>query len=103
MTTPVAKRRRHGSRATLYPWLRYVGLGVAAVLGFAIVYGQTLASQVDRSFSTPDVEAIITNRPDKTTDGENGGDFEGMRNDTTIIMHISGGRERVEMLSIPLR
>jgi len=122
MTAPVAKRRQHGSRATAYPWLRYVVLGASAALGFTIVYGQTLVSQVDRSFSTPDVEAIITNRPQKpidgdagealnilllasdARDGENGdigGDFEGMRNDTTIIMHISGDRERVEMLSIP--
>lgn len=37
-------------------------------------------------------------------DGENatiGGEVEGMRSDTTILVHISAGRDRVEMVSIP--
>lgn len=95
---------------------------VAGVLGFGVVYAQTLTHQIDGAFDSRDVGTIVTNRPVKPTDGEAGaalnillmgsdqrdgdnadigGYFEGMRNDTTIIMHVSADRSRVELVSIP--
>jgi len=95
---------------------------VAAVLGFGVVYAQTLSSEIDGAFDQRSVDSIVTDRPVKPTDGdagqalnillmgsdardgengEIGGVVAGMRNDTTILMHISADRERVELVSIP--
>lgn len=97
-------------------------MALAAVLGFVLVYAQTLSHQIDGAFDARSVDDLVTNRPIKPTDddtrdalnillmgsdrrdGDNadiGGYFAGMRNDTTIIMHISADRSRVELVSIP--
>lgn len=95
---------------------------VAAILGFTVVYAATVANQIGGAFDSVDVDAIVSNRPEKPAssgdgeplnillmgsdqrDGANGdigGSAPGMRNDTTIIMHVSADRSRVELVSIP--
>jgi LCP family protein required for cell wall assembly len=98
----------------------------AAALGFAIVLSQTFVQQVEARIETHNVSPLLgDDRPapalppddaakgralnillmgsdDRT--GENaliGGKEAGQRNDTTLIMHISADRTRVELLSIP--
>ena len=124
---PMHARRRSPSR--VFAW---VASGVAAVLGFSLVYANTLVTQLDDSYSRANVDPLVSQAPDPTTsdstapdpadlndgdainillmgsdsrDGKNG-DIggrvaAGMRNDTTIIMHISADRSRVDLVSIP--
>lgn len=121
MSAPVTPRRRHVSRNGARPWWQWGAMAVAGVLGFVVVYAQTVLGQIDGAFDARSVDSIVTNRPVKPTggsgdalnillmgsdvrDGENGdigGVVPGMRSDTTIIMHISADRSRVELLSIP--
>ncbi|WP_062213063.1 LCP family protein [Demequina oxidasica] len=122
MSAPPFDRRRNQSSNAARPWWLWATMAVAAVLGFSIVYAQTLSSQIDHAFDARSVETIVTNRPEKPTDGdagkalnvllmgsdardgdngEIGGHFEGMRNDTTIIMHVAADRSRVDLVSIP--
>ena len=118
--------RRHATRGRGHPGLRFTAYAVAAVLGFgsvgSYVYVQSALDQV----TTVDVTALLGDQrpvaPVAPTDGAKGewinillmgsdsraggnaaiGGYEGgMRNDTTIIMHISADRSRIEFVSIP--
>jgi LCP family protein required for cell wall assembly len=103
-----------------------VSLAVTAVLAFVVVGGATAALQLTANIDAVDADgALGTDRPEKVSPedpnaGEplnilllgsdsRGGDnadivgdgTEGARSDTTMLMHISGDRSRVEMVSIP--
>jgi LCP family protein required for cell wall assembly len=100
--------------------------GVAAVLGFGgvggYIYAETLLARIDTVDTEPLLGAVRPVPPvapkdeskgeainillmgSDTRAGANaaiGGESGGMRNDTTIIMHISADRERIELVSIP--
>jgi len=112
--------RRHASSR----WLGWGASAIAGVLGFTLVYGNTILAQVNSAFHPRDISGLVTTSPipgdspagDNTpvnilllgsdartgVNGEIGGFVTGgMRNDTTIVMHISADRTRVEMVSIP--
>ncbi len=118
--------RRHATRGRGHPGLRFLAYAAAAILGFgsvgSYVYLQSALSQVH----TVDVTALLGDQrpvvPVAPTDGAKGewinillmgsdsrsganagvgGAVGGMRNDTTIIMHISADRSRIEFVSIP--
>ncbi|GIG55383.1 LCP family protein [Demequina activiva] len=114
---------RHGSRARSQSIGRILAVAVAAALGFAIVFAQSLASSVSASITAADIDSLVSTSPDtpvEHTDGQplnlllmgsdvrtgENGDIggrvaDGMRNDTTIIVHLSGDRERAQIVSIP--
>jgi len=127
--TTIAHARRRAST----PWLGWLAAALAAVLGFSLVYGNTVLKQVDSALEGDNIDGLVsappsptgaapTTSPDPTDasagqpinillmgsdsrDGENG-DIggrvaDGMRNDTTIVMHISADRSRVDFVSIP--
>ncbi|WP_084129330.1 LCP family protein [Demequina sp. NBRC 110055] len=110
--------------------LAAVASGVAAVAGFAVVYGGTSALLLQGSFDTHDTSSLLASGEGETAvvddspndfaagqplnivligtderNGENaeiGGDVAGgMRGDTTMVMHISADRERIDVVSIP--
>ncbi len=118
--------RRHATRGRGHPVVRLLTYSIAALLGFSAVggyvYVQTLLNQVH----TVDVTVLLgEERPDPPAapkDGAKGewvnvlllgsdsraggnasigGKAGGMRNDTTIILHISADRSRMEFVSIP--
>lgn len=116
---------RRGPATRLYTW---AASAAAGVLGFGLVYANTVLTQVDDAFTPIDNSQLISEAPavdassdpvdassgdainillmgSDQRDGENG-DIgghvaDGMRNDTTIIMHISADRSRVDLVSIP--
>ncbi len=105
--------------------LRAVGLALTAVLAFAGVGGATAAVTLSSNIEAVDTDSLLATveRPEVVSDpnagaplnillmgsddrgGDNGsivGDGEaGMRSDTTMVMHISADRTRVEVVSIP--
>ncbi len=118
--------RRHATRGRGHPGLRFLAYSAAAVLGFgsvgSYVYVQSALDQVH----TVDVTALLGDQrpvvPVAPKDGAKGewinillmgsdsrvgtnaaigGAVGGMRNDTTIVMHISADRSRIEFMSIP--
>lgn len=126
LTTHVNTRIRHATRAKSHRVLKALTLLVAGVLGFGIVFSQTLVQQVESRITTHNISPLLGDDrpppalpPDDAAKGralnillmgsddrsgvnaQIGGKAEGQRNDTTIIMHISADRQRVEMLSIP--
>jgi LCP family protein required for cell wall assembly len=111
--------RRHGA-------LRSVGLAMTAVLAFVGVGGATAAVTLANNIESVDADdALGQDRPKKiapddpnagsplnivllgsdSREGANsnivGDGAEGARSDTTMIMHISADRSRIEMVSIP--
>ncbi|MFV0286537.1 MAG: LCP family protein, partial [Demequina sp.] len=127
---PTRPRARHGARAAHRRVLVGIMSGVAAVTGFAVVYGATNALLLQNSFETHDVTSLLASGDDDTVaaaagpedfadgedlnivligtderNGENaeiGGDVaSGMRGDTTMVMHISADRSRIDVVSIP--
>ena len=122
---PTHARRRAPSR--LYAWAAGT---LAAVLGFTLVYSSTVFAQIGGGIEKVNNDPLVTPvaQPDESgspdpqdqndgdainillmgsdsRDGENG-DIggrvaDGMRNDTTIVMHISADRSRVDLVSIP--
>ncbi|WP_418276158.1 LCP family protein [Isoptericola jiangsuensis] len=105
---------------------RGIGLAVTAVLVFVGVGAGTAAVQLQGNITQVDAEAALgTDRPEVVTPDDpnagsplnvlllgsdsRGGDnadvvgdgVEGARSDTTMIMHISADRSRVELMSIP--
>ncbi|WP_084104927.1 LCP family protein [Demequina sp. NBRC 110056] len=117
------ERVRHGSRAASHPVARILAVAIAAALGFGLVFAQSVTTSIASSIQTEDVGGLVSSTPDApapTGDGEpinillmgsdvrtgengaiGGRVADGMRNDTTIIAHVSGDRERVELVSIP--
>jgi len=124
-------RRRSPSRVATW-----AASAVAGVLGFTLVYANTVVNQVFGETTTADISSLISEVPEPVStvsptagtsagptdlsdgkdinillmgsdarDGKNG-DIgghvaEGMRNDTTIIMHIAADRSRIDLVSIP--
>ncbi|QGQ20917.1 LytR family transcriptional regulator [Cellulomonas sp. JZ18] len=107
--------------------LRGVALVATSVLVFGAAGGVAVAARLNGNVDRVDLSDLVaaaptpTDAPDPTDaragqpvnilvlgsdqrDGENGaigGDEEGMRSDTTILVHISADRTRVELVSIP--
>jgi LCP family protein required for cell wall assembly len=111
--------RTHGA-------VRTVGLVATAVLAFGAVGGAAAVSNIVGNISGSSALDLVEDRPAPTTPdpddpnagkplnllvmgsdergGENGHEVagvEGMRSDTTILVHVSADRSRVEMISIP--
>jgi LCP family protein required for cell wall assembly len=121
---PTHARRRSPSR--LFTW---AASAIAAIAGFGLVYSNTVLGQVDEALDGRDNTDLVSDLPEPTEtgspdpedaasgeainillmgsdarDGENaniGGYVGGMRNDTTIVMHISADRSRIDLVSIP--
>lgn len=125
-----AHRLRHATRIPSHRVLGAALGVVAAVAGFGLVFVETSLDRLDDNFTTQAIDQLLPQTtPDATPTAVNpvdasagepldillmGSDsrtgenadlshdsFEGMRNDTTIVMHISADRSRVEMVSIP--
>jgi len=111
--------RTHGTART-------VGLVATAVLAFGAVGGAAAVSNIVGNISGSSALDLLEDRPAPSTPdpddpnagkplnilvmgsdergGENGHEVEGvegMRSDTTILVHVSADRSRVEMVSIP--
>ncbi|MFE6236700.1 LCP family protein [Cellulosimicrobium sp. NPDC057862] len=105
---------------------RAVGLVTTAVLAFGAVGGASALSNIQGNIAPSNALELVTDRPEPSTPdpsdpnagkplnilvmgsdergGENGHEVagvEGMRSDTTILVHVSADRSRVEMISIP--
>ena len=117
--------RRHAGRRPGHPIVRALAYTAAAIVGFggigAYEYVQTAFDRVH----TENIEPLLGDRPtvpeapqdgskgepinilllgSDTRTGANaaiGGANDGMRADTTILMHVSADRSRVEFVSIP--
>jgi len=117
--------RRHAVRGRGHPVVRILSYAVAALLGFAGVGGYYYTASALGHITTVNNEPLLGTRPtapivpkdsskgeainillmgSDSRAGANaaiGGSVGGMRNDTTIIMHISADRTRIEFVSIP--
>ena len=118
--------RRHAAKGPGHPFARALAYLAAAVAGFAGVGTYEYIHTAFERVNTVDVTALLgeqrpvvaaapidtsKGRPinilvmgSDTRAGANediGGADEGMRSDTTIIMHISADRSRIEFVSIP--
>lgn len=126
MSQPEYQRVRHATRVPKRRgWSILLGT-VAAVAGFGLVFPMTYVQSIEARIEKYDLNPQLgDDRPapalppedgakglalnillmgSDSRDGANeslGGYEGGQRNDTTIIMHISADRQRVEMLSIP--
>lgn len=117
---------RVGRRGYLRPWLIASLVGVFAFVATGVA---TAYVQLQSNISTHDVQELLgTDRPtsgssqspdptdslsgravnilvmgsDSRLDQESvGGDVEGMRSDTTLLVHISEDRSHVEIVSVP--
>jgi LCP family protein required for cell wall assembly len=98
---------------------------LVAALSLAVAGGATAVTQLTGNIETADLAVLGSDRPEEvlpedpnagtplnivvmgsdSRDGANdalaGGGEMGARSDTTLVMHISGDRSRVEMISIP--
>jgi LCP family protein required for cell wall assembly len=118
--------RRHSVRGRGHPVFRTLTYAVAALLGFAGVGGYYYTASALSHITTSDTQELLGDTrpappivPKDSSKGEAinillmgsdsragvnaniGGSVGGMRNDTTIIMHISADRSRIELVSIP--
>lgn len=104
---------------------RTVGMVLVAVLSLGVAGAATAVTQLTGNIDTVEMGALGSDRPkvvlpedpnagtplnivvmgSDSRDGANdalaGGGEMGARSDTTLVMHISGDRSRVEMVSIP--
>lgn len=123
MDTPVT---RHATRRRRHYVFQATAWTLAAVAGFGLVFAQTYKTKIESEFVTQDITKLLG--PDRPAapqnpvdgasgvpvnillmgsddrSGENGvigGDEEGKRNDTTLIMHIAADRSRIDVVSIP--
>lgn len=105
---------------------RSVGLVATAALAFGAVGGASALTDIQGNIASADVDDLLGERPEQSTpdpsdpnagkplnilvmgSDERGGDnghevtgVDGMRSDTTILVHVSADRSRVEMVSIP--
>ncbi len=121
---------RHARRPESHRVLRGTALAVTAVLAFGVTGAATAYTRFQGNIESADVTRLlgddrptptVTESPDPddpkagqalnilligsdVREGENatiGGEVEGMRSDTTIVMHVSADRSRVELVSIP--
>lgn len=121
---PPSRGPAHARRLRTHRVARSVGLVATAVLAFGAVGGASALSNIQGNISSANIDGLLTDRPEQPdpTDpnagkplnilvmgsdergGENGHEVEGvegMRSDTTILVHVSSDRSRVEMISIP--
>ncbi|WP_225753632.1 LCP family protein [Actinotalea sp. Marseille-Q4924] len=122
-----ARSARHARTLRGHPLARGTALVAAAAVSFGATGAATAYVRIEGNIATADVTELLGERPvqmepvdpddpnagqplnilimgSDVRDGENaeiGGSVEGMRSDTTILLHISADRERVEMISIP--
>ncbi len=121
-------RPQHADAPRRHPALRAVALTVTAVLAFGVVGAATAYTHLQGNITSADVEHLLGDRPTPvvTPDPEDpnqgmpvnilvlGSDTregsedlvtdpgqEGQRSDTTIVVHISADRDRMELVSIP--
>lgn len=104
---------------------RTVGMVLVAVLSLGVAGAAAAVNQLTGNIDAVEMEALGSDRPKEvlpkdpnagtplnivvmgsdSRDGANdalaGGGEMGARSDTTLVMHISGDRSRVEMISIP--
>ncbi|ACQ79427.1 cell envelope-related protein transcriptional attenuator [Beutenbergia cavernae DSM 12333] len=129
-TSDAAVRRgpRHSSRMRSHRFLRGLAVAVIGVLAFsgtgAYAVYDALQNNINNGYDLDDILGAHepTDGPSTPSDpkageaynilvlgsdsrgGDNagiGGEFEGMRSDTTLFVHISADRSRVEVVSIP--
>ncbi|WP_275007210.1 LCP family protein [Promicromonospora iranensis] len=124
-TTPAKGPSHARTLNTLSGTSRVVGMVLVAVLSLATAGGVTAVTRLTGNIDTAEMTALGPDRPEvvlpedpnagtplnivimgsDSRGGDNadlaGGDDPGARSDTTVIMHISGDRSRVEMISIP--
>lgn len=126
MSEQIDVRVRHAATKQGHPVIKGVTWLMAAAAGFGLVFVQTYKAQVESHITTEDISPLLG--PDRPAaalppedgssgkavnillmgsddrSGENGaigGDEAGKRNDTTLIMHISADRSRIDVVSIP--
>ncbi len=117
---------RHAATVRRHRVLQGIAWVLAATAGFGLVFAQTYKARVEASFVTKDITGLLgPNRPaapqnpvdgasglpvnvllmgSDDRSGENGaigGQDAGKRNDTTLLMHISADRSRIDVVSIP--
>ncbi|GAB2454276.1 LCP family protein [Xylanimonas ulmi] len=120
------RRPSHARTLRHHSVLRVVAMGMTAVLAFALGGGAAAAIKFTGNIETVDADEALAavERPtvvepedpnagtplnivlmgSDDRSGENadlGGANDGMRSDTTMVMHISADRTRVELVSIP--
>lgn len=108
--------------------MRSIALAVTALLAFGVTGAATAYAKLQGNINSADVSGLLgDNRPKAATtpdpndpnagqalnillmgsdvrDGENasiGGAVDGMRSDTTIVLHLSADRKRADLVSIP--
>jgi len=126
MTEQIDVRIRHAATRRGHPILKGVAWLIAGAAGFGLVFVQTYTSQIESHITTEDISPLLgPDRPAAAlapTDGSSGaavnillmgsddrsgenaaigGEEQGTRNDTTLIMHISADRSRIDVVSIP--
>ncbi|NTW39954.1 MAG: LCP family protein [Cellulomonadaceae bacterium] len=129
-TAPPHQRTvRHARRLRRHPIARGIALTTVAVVAFGVTAGGAAYARFQGNVDVVDVSALVGPAPSPSVavtpdptdpnagqarnilllgsderDGENGeigGVVEGMRSDTTIVVHISADRTRAELVSIP--
>jgi len=126
MTEQTEVRVRHATKRPGHPVLKAITWMVAAGVGFGFVYVQTNRTQLESHITTENIAGLLgPDRPAAAlppTDGSSGlpvnillmgsddrsgengaigGKDPGKRNDTTLIMHVSADRSRIDVVSIP--
>lgn len=121
-----SRRARHATKQPGYSIARALAIAACGLLAFGVGGIATAYMKLQSNIQGGNFEALIVERPPEPTpdpedpgkgrplnfvligsddrSGENasiGGSFEGMRSDTTILMHISADRDRVELVSLP--
>lgn len=121
-----AHRPTHARSLRHHGLARAVGMVLTAVLAFGVAGGATAALTLTGNIDSVDTDSLLAaiDRPEAVApddpnagsalnivlmgsddrSGENGnlgGVTEGARSDTTMVMHVSADRTRVELLSIP--
>ncbi|HEY0118086.1 MAG TPA: LCP family protein [Cellulomonas sp.] len=118
---------RHARRLRSHGILRSVAIVATAVLAFGAAGAAAVYTRIQGNIDAVDISDLVGPAPESTTthdpddpyagqevnilimgsderDGENaaiGGSVDGMRSDTTIVVHISADRQRIDLVSIP--
>ena len=121
-----ARHSRHATHTTRRV-LRGTAIAATALLAFGVGTAAATYARITGNVNHADISSLVGDDPRPTKaanpddpnagkdvnilllgsdqrDGENadiGGSFGGMRSDTTIVLHISADRSRVEAISIP--
>ena len=126
MTEQIDVHIRHAAKRPGHPVLKGLTWLVAGAAGFGLVYVQTTVKQFESRITVEDISPLLG--PDRPAaalppadgssgravnillmgsddrSGENaaiGGKEGGKRNDTTLILHLSADRSRIDVVSIP--